>query len=107
MKTKTKKPTTKKAQKPYVIVRSRDAGVHAGYLQKVEGANVTLTNATRIWYWKGAATLSELAVYGAKSPSECKFGVKVSTITILNACEIISTEPAGAKMIQDTPPWRA
>ncbi len=98
---------SKKAQQPYVLVRCRDAGVHAGTLVSNKGRTVELKNSTRIWYWNGAASLSELAVFGAKNPATCKFGVKVSAITLLEACEIIVCGPAGAKMIQETTPWRA
>ena len=48
MKTKTKK-------RKYVIVRTYSAGVFAGDLESRNGQEVVLTNARRIWYWKGAA----------------------------------------------------
>ena len=102
----TKKQPTKKL--PYVIVRGLNAGVHAGELVKVNGTSVTLRNARRIWYWSGAASLSELAVYGAKNGSSCKFGAKIATQEILgDACEIIHCQPAGEKMIREQPEWRA
>ena len=69
----------KKPQKnmPYVIVRCTHAGVHAGELMARKGQEVELRNARRIWYWTGAASLSELAVYGSKSPSTCKIAAQV------------------------------
>lgn len=99
-----KKPTNKH---PYVIVRCRDAGVHAGEYQGHEGREVRLKNARRIWFWSGAASLSELAVYGAKNGDECKFSVLVDSITLLEACEIIHCRAAGEEMIRGLPPWRA
>ncbi len=92
---------------PYVIVRCREAGVHAGELVSRKGREVLLLNARRIWYWKGAASLSELAVYGAKFPSECKFGVPVAKHEVLDACEVIYCQKEGQKMIEGTAPWRA
>ena len=52
----------------YVIVRTYSAGVHAGYLKRRDGKDVDLINSRRLWYWKGAASLSQLAVDGVSTP---------------------------------------
>jgi hypothetical protein len=93
----------------YVIVRCRDAGVHAGeFISHPADRAVVLRNSRRIWYWKGAASLSELAVYGARNVSECRFGVlDPSDHVLLDACEIIVCQPAGQGMIVACPEWRA
>ena len=98
--------STKNATR-YVIVRCVNAGVHAGELVKHEGTQVTLANSRRIWYWKGAASLSELAVRGAKYPNECKFPGPVEEIILLDACEIITCTPESQRMIQECPEWKA
>jgi hypothetical protein len=46
----------------YVIVRTARAGVFAGFLKAKTGMEATLVNVRRIWYWAGAASLSQLAV---------------------------------------------
>lgn len=97
--------TTKKL--PYVIVRCTAAGVHAGELVARKGQEVELRNARRIWYWTGAASLSELAVYGSKSIGNCKIAVRVPRQEVLDACEIIHCQPAGAKQIAEAAEWRA
>ncbi len=71
----------------YCIVRARDAGVHAGVINAIEGRTVLLTQARRIWMWKGAFTLSELSVTGPTAGSQ--IAIEVSSIEILDACEII------------------
>ena len=48
----------------HVIVRTYSAGVHAGILKSRDGKEAVLTDARRIWYWDGAATLSQLAIDG-------------------------------------------
>lgn len=62
-----------------VLIRSYAAGVHFGYLKSEEftlsGKVVTLINSRRVWYWKGAASLSQMALEGVKNPDECKFSV--------------------------------
>ena len=97
----------KKAANPFVIVRCRDAGVHAGVLVSNKGRTVELCDSIRIWYWSGAASLSELAVYGPKNKEACKFGVPVPKITLLGACEIIVCESAGESAIKGVKTWRA
>ena len=78
---------------PYVVIRSRDAGCHAGFLKSEDGNNITLLNSRRLWYWSGASTLSQLAEEGVKNPDECKMPQEVSCITIYGACEkILATE---------------
>jgi len=74
----------------YVIVRCRDAGVHAGWLESMEGRSCTLLEARRLWYWKpanGAAFLSGVAMDGLDEKS--KIGKPVIRIILTENCEII------------------
>ena len=75
--------------KPYVIVRTFSAGVFAGNLKSRKGQEVVLTNARRIWYWAGAATLSQLAMEGTSKPKECKFPCPMKEVVLTQAIEII------------------
>ena len=50
----------------FVICRTYSAGVFAGFLESREGKEVVLTKARRLWYWDGAASLSQLAMEGTK-----------------------------------------
>lgn len=90
---------------PFVVVRTFSAGVFAGYLKNRDGREVNLVGAIRIWYWKGAASLSQLAVEGVKCPAECKFGVPADVI-LTEAIEIISTTAAAENAIKTVPSWR-
>ena len=74
---------------------------------KHTGQEVTLKNSRRIWYWSGAASLSELAVRGAKNVSSCKFAPQVSDIVLLDACEIITCTAEAENMIRKCPEWSA
>jgi hypothetical protein len=89
----------------YVIIRSRDSGVHAGYLKSRDGSEVVLTNARRIWKWSGAATLSELAMKGAAKPSGCHVPAAVTEITVLGVCEIIPCTDEARKNIEGLKAW--
>jgi hypothetical protein len=48
-----------------VIVRCQLAGIHVGELVSSDAKTVTLKDAHRIWRWRGANTVTELAIRGA------------------------------------------
>ena len=100
------KTKTSSSEYPFVIVRTYSAGVFAGYLAKRTGQECELQNAIRLWYWKGAASLSQLAAEGVTRPSECKFGVPIN-LTVTEAIEIIQTTTAAQLSIEGVSPWRA
>lgn len=96
----------KKAGK-YVIVRTFSAGVFAGTLESRKGQEVVLTGARRLWYWKGAASLSQLAQEGVSAPTECKFPCEVARVELLQAVEILDVSEAARKSIASVPVWKA
>lgn len=98
--------TTSKKKLQYVIIRTYSAGVHAGLLVSRKGKEVVLKNSRRIWYWKGAASLSQLAVDGVNCPSECKFSIVVPEITLTEAIEIIDCTPLAKTNIESVPVWK-
>lgn len=86
-------------KKLYCIVRTYSAGVFAGTLEAKNGREVILSDARRIWYWSGAASLSQLAMEGTKDPDNCKFPCPVNSVTLTEAIEIIPcTEQAEASI---------
>ena len=90
---------------PFVMIRTHSAGVFCGYLKRRDGKEVELVDAIRIWYWKGAASLSQLAIDGTNCQKECKFGVPVN-ITLTEAIEIIEMTVKAQESIQSTPSWK-
>jgi len=89
----------------YVIVRTYSAGVFAGFLQSRSGKEVVLMNARRLWYWKGAASLSQLAMTGTSNPAGCKFPVAVNRVELLEAIEILDCTDAARQSIESVPVW--
>lgn len=89
-----------------VIVRGDRSGVFFGTLEERNGQEVTLSNCRRIWYWDGAASISQLAVDGTSKPEECKFTVVVSEILILDAVEIIACTDRAIKSIESVRIWK-
>lgn len=94
-------------EKKYVIVRTYSAGVFAGYLESRSGQEVVLNNARRLWYWDGAASLSQLAMEGVKNPQNCKFPCEVDRVELLQAIEILDVTEAARLNIADVPVWKA
>ena len=88
------------------IVRTNRAGVFFGKVEKIEGNKATLTNARRLWYWEGAASLSELAQYGTANVSGCKFPCSVDEVVLFDVLEIISVTEEAAKSIDKVPEWK-
>jgi hypothetical protein len=89
----------------YVIVRTYSAGVFAGYLADRDGKEVTLKQARRLWYWDGAASLSQLAMEGVKSPKNCKFPREVDEVILTEAIEILTVTKAAQESIAGVPIW--
>ena len=90
----------------YVIVRTYSAGVFAGTLKRKVSNEVELHNARRIWYWKGAASLSQLAEDGTSSPSECQFPQEVEKVLLIGVIEILKVSNKAKKIIQEVPIWK-
>lgn len=90
----------------YVIVRTYSAGVFAGNLESRNGQEVVLANARRIWYWDGAASLSQLAVEGTSKPENCKFPCEVARVELLQAIEILNTTKQAEESIKGVPIWK-
>lgn len=89
-----------------VIIRGDRSGVFFGTLSEKNGQEVKLTNCRRLWYWSGAASLSQLAVDGVANPDRCKFTVSVDEIVILDAIEIIPCTVKAVESITSTHEWR-
>ena len=70
------------------VIRTYSAGVHAGTLKSQDGKVVVLTDAVRIWRWRGANTLHELALHGP-AQNWTRISEPVPEITLTEAIEII------------------
>ena len=89
----------------YVICRTQSAGVFAGHLKSRSGQEGVLVNARRLWYWDGAASLSQLAMEGVKKPENCKFPCEVSMITLFGIIEIIPCTDKAQRSIRRVAVW--
>lgn len=86
----------------FVIVRCRDAGVHAGVLEAHEGRECVLIDSRRLWYWKpggGAKFLSGVANHGLDAVS--KVGEPLTRLHLTENCEIIACTAAAEASIRE------
>jgi hypothetical protein len=90
----------------YYIVRADRAGVFAGNIKNRTGSEVCMTNTRRLWYWDGAASLSQLALEGTSAPDNCKFTVAVPEMTILGVIEVIPCSETAEASIKGVSEWR-
>lgn len=89
----------------FVIVRCRDAGVHAGTLVSHEGRECVLDGARRLWYWKpagGQTFLSGVATHGLHPDSKLGNAIRVH---LTENCEIIECSDAAAASIKGAPSY--
>lgn len=83
----------KTEQRKYVVVRTYSAGVHVGELVSRNGCEVVLANTRRIFRWKGANTLTEIANHGVGPGSQVSEAT--GEILLLEAIEIITCTENG------------
>jgi hypothetical protein len=100
-------PAQKLDDMDYVILRTYSAGVHAGYLKERNGKEGTLLHSRRIWYWEGAASLSQLSQEGSKLPDQCKFPCEIPKLELTEIIEVIYCSEMARKFIQELPAWEA
>ena len=91
---------------PYQIVRTYSAGVFAGYIESRNGQEVVIRKARRLWYWDGAASLSQLAMDGVKRPDNCKFPCEVERLLVTQAIELIDCTERARQSIQAVKVWQ-
>ena len=99
-------PTLEKSG--FSMVRSSTAGVFMGQIVECNLSKgvATLKNARRIWYWDGAASLSQLAIDGTSKPGNCKFPATVSQIALAGVCEIMPCTEKAVASINGVKVWQ-
>ena len=88
------------------IVRGDRSGVFFGRIVERHDREVTLTDCRRVWYWDGAASLSQLAAEGVKMPQNCRIAVPVQELTVLDAIELLCCTDEAVANIKAVPEWK-
>jgi hypothetical protein len=90
----------------YSIIRGDRSGVFYGIIETREGSEVSVLNCRRVWYWTGAASISQLANDGTSSPETCKFPEAVKKQLILDAIEIIPMTEKALESLNSVEIWK-
>lgn len=90
----------------YCVIRGNKFGVFAGTVKEVDDNCVLVENARRLWYWDGAASISQIAMEGVTRPESCKFSMAVDSIVLRDYIEIIPATTAAQKIIEEVKVWK-
>lgn len=96
----------KKKKEQYSIVRCNGAGVFMAIVVSRKGTEAVLKDSRRLWYWKGASSLSQLAVDGVKYPNECKFPVAMPHQEVTGVLEVIRVSDKAKASVDSVPVWK-
>lgn len=92
------------------VIRADRAGVFCGVVSEVNdtpaGREVVMKDVRRLWYWNGAASISQLATEGVKRPEDCKFTVSVTEMSVMQVIEIIPCTEEAVASIEAVRVWR-
>jgi hypothetical protein len=102
--------TKKMNEDNYAIIRTYAAGVFAGHIIETNLIAATpiaiLKNARRLWYWDGAASLSQMAMDGVTKPNNCKFAMEIPKIELTGVIEVIPCTKKATTNIKGVPVWK-
>lgn len=90
----------------YVIVRSNMAGVFGGTLESKTGTEVVLTDARKIYSWRGANTVEDIAAKGVDVENS-RITVSVAEIVIDDVCQVLVATKEAEKVIKEAEIWTA
>ena len=89
------------------IIRCNRSGVFYGEVKSQNGSEVEIENARCLWYWDGAASLIQLAAEGVTKPQNCKFTMRINSLVVLDAIEILPCSEQAIISIEAVPEWKA
>lgn len=89
------------------IVRTNEAGVFFGEIKERTHDEITMLNVRKLWYWRGACAVEQLAMDGVKYPRDCQFTVIVPEMVIANPIQIISCTEKAIASIEGVKEWKA
>ena len=91
----------------YKLFRGDRSGVFVGYLKSLNGKDAVVLDCRRIWYWTGAASISQLAVDGTNNPANCKFPEAVSKVQLTDVIEVLGVTAKAKASLDSVKIWKA
>ncbi len=92
----------------FCIVRTESAGVQFGPIAEIsaDGRTVKIAPARRMWYWAGAASLSQAANEGVKAPEDCKFPPPTLSAYLTGVVEILPCTEVAILSLSNVKEWK-
>ena len=88
----------------YCLIRGNSSGVMCGVVTEIDGTNVLLTNARKVWYWHGAKAVEQLAVSGCDDMSHIT--VSVAEMIVTDAVQVIPMTDRARKTVEEAREWK-
>jgi hypothetical protein len=86
------------------IIRCDRAGVFFAGIAERRGDEVDLVDARKIYYWRGAAAVEQIAMDGVSDQSQLT--VKVPSMTVTQAIQIIPCSEKATKVLEAIREWK-
>ena len=77
----------------HVVLRTENAGVHIGTLVSLTQGAAVVSGSRRLWYWKGAFSLSEVAAKGVEKKGT-RMALEIPAMQVNGVIEVIPTTEA-------------
>jgi hypothetical protein len=88
------------------MVRTYSAGVFFGYVKERNGKECTMLKARRVYYWEGAASLSQLSTEGTSKPDKCKFPIEIEKLILTECIEFDFITDKAKEILINIPVWK-
>ena len=90
------------------MLRTYSAGVFYGEIVSLsdDGKQAVIKNSRQVWYWDGAAILSQLAVEGTVAPDNCKFPVAVAERYLSEVIEVLPMTDRAITSLNAVKEWK-
>lgn len=91
-----------------IIARCNKAGVFFGTLADYDSATreAKLENVRRVYFWDGAATLSQMAMEGVKRPSDSKITMAVNEMRLMEVIELLPCTDEAIANLNSVEVWK-
>ena len=88
------------------VVRSNMAGVFFGKVDKInDDRSLLMSEVRKIYYWKGANTVEDIAEKGIQNCKESKITLTINTLLLSDFVQIIPASEIAIANIKTHPIW--
>lgn len=93
----------------FYIIRADRAGVFMGKIDSINGTTISVRAIRRLYYWRGALDVTQLAKCGVSNPKGCKFSEQLldSDLSVVtNLLEFHPMTDEAVESLNSVPVWK-